>query len=386
MRGAASEAATRQALAALCPALYCTALPSFAVDLPEARPGTPPTAQPGDGQEGAAGLAAAAAAAAAAPPPIPEPCRLPADISATSLPADFRRDGFVVFDGVLRPGVAGALNARLDAVLRGEYDGGGPPTKAPPAGKALAAHHQSRKTIQVINVRKCDRLFRAVITSPVLGQMIAELGGWEGAKVASDQIWCKPPTAGPLAHHRDSAYFDFVPDDVITLWLALDDMNDELGPLEYAKGSHLWGEGRVGSANQFFDKDRYRLMHSAAAAEGIAPEQIEMFTVRVRKGGCGIHNGRTGHGSGSNRSKRLPRRGLGIHFVPSNAVFKEGELGKMWRAHRQEGSNKMPDDEFPSTWVRPPKEKAEEDWVVLAPATADETTADETCRGVCTIG
>ena len=46
------------------------------------------------------------------------------------------------------------------------------------------------------------------------------------------QVWAKPPGASPLTFHRDSAYFDFVPSDVITVWLALDDMLPELGPLE----------------------------------------------------------------------------------------------------------------------------------------------------------
>ena len=34
---------------------------------------------------------------------------------------------------------------------------------------------------------------------------------------------------------------------------ALDDLEPALGPLEYVRGSHKWGEGRTGSANQFYD-------------------------------------------------------------------------------------------------------------------------------------
>ena len=37
----------------------------------------------------------------------------------------------------------------------------------------------------------------------------------------------------PLVFHRDSTYFDFDPSDVVTVWLALDDMTPDLGPLEY---------------------------------------------------------------------------------------------------------------------------------------------------------
>ena len=83
-------------------------------------------------------------------------------------------------------------------------------------------------------------------------------------------MWAKPPGAAALTFHRDSAYFDFVPSDVVTVWIALDDMDPELGPLEYVRGSHDWSDARVGSANQFFDtKDRFALMHDAAKREGI---------------------------------------------------------------------------------------------------------------------
>ena len=35
--------------------------------------------------------------------------------------------------------------------------------------------------------------------------------------------------------------------------MALDEMVPELGPLEYVSGSHLWGDGRSGTASHFFD-------------------------------------------------------------------------------------------------------------------------------------
>ena len=84
----------------------------------------------------------------------------------------------------------------------------------------------------------------------------------------------KPPGAAPITFHRDSAYFDFDPPEVTTVWVALDDMSREVGPLEYVVGSHLWGDGRIGSAHQFFDgkkhgSGRFALLHDAARREGI---------------------------------------------------------------------------------------------------------------------
>ena len=250
-------------------------------------------------------------------------------------------------------------------MLRGDFDiEGGKPDKAPKfkaetrckAGKKPPPlGGPSKRTLQVINVWKADEAFAALVRSPELGRAVAELGGWKaGARVANDQVWAKPPGASPLTFHRDSAYFDFTPGDVITCWLALDDMEPELGPLEYVRGSHKWADGRVGSANMFFDaKDRFGLLYDAAKREGIAEPAatLDVRQVKVKAGGCGIHNGRLWHGSGPNASKTRARRGLGIHFVPADACFREASGRTL--AHRfamGEGCTKMPEEHFPITW------------------------------------
>ena len=51
------------------------------------------------------------------------------------------------------------------------------------------------------------------------------------------------PGGAALTFHRDSPYFDFVPSDVATVWIALDEMLDEVHGawLEYCPTSHKWG-------------------------------------------------------------------------------------------------------------------------------------------------
>ena len=142
--------------------------------------------------------------------------------------------------------------------------------------------------------------------------------------------------------------------------------------MQYVHGSHKWEDpkGRAGSANQFFDKNHRSLLYDAARREGIADPaaELEITTVAVRAGGCGIHNGRLWHGSGRNESKVKPRRGIGIHFVPSNAVFREAAGrtlahkvlgaapggGGVAAGDRPDGqtatSTELPRDKFPVTW------------------------------------
>ena len=132
-------------------------------------------------------------------------------------------------------------------------------------------------------------------------------------------------------------------------------MRPELGPLEYVRGSHAWGDGRTGSAAQFFDNDRIALLRSAAQREGIdicALEELIVSMAHMAAGGASLHDGRTWHGSGPNISAASPRRGVGFHFVPASAMFAPGvDLGKLWAPLKQPGTNVLPDDAMPITWA-----------------------------------
>ena len=147
------------------------------------------------------------------------------------LPRDrWAADGFVIVRELIPRPYAEILNARLERILRGEYTTGVPPDKAPrllPAERSAPKPGKppppplggpSKRTLQLINVWKSDPSFAALVTSPTLGHMVAELAGWPaGARVANDQVWAKPPGGAPLTFHRDGPYFDFVPADVVTV-------------------------------------------------------------------------------------------------------------------------------------------------------------------------
>ena len=199
---------------------------------------------------------------------------------------------------------------------------------------------QNVKVLQIINMHKADTLFRKLETSSSLAKVVSQLAQWDhygGARLAQDQFWGKPPGAPPLVFHRDSPYFMFDPPEVVTVWIALDDMDDELGPLEYVVGSHTWGDGRVGSANQFFQADTTKLLFSAAEREGIDDpiQTLEFVSMGgLRRGGLSIHHGKIWHGSAKNSSKNQPRRGLGLHFVPASARFTaEASKSRLWKPY-----------------------------------------------------
>jgi phytanoyl-CoA hydroxylase len=330
--------------------------------------------------------------------------------------AAFSRDGFTVFPAcVFRDGPAGVALAvsALEDILNGVYDTGCPPSKQPavlPSGSphddkvletqrdrfvigpstgapsftadGMSSEEASRSclsiltrrskpaTLQIINTRFASRFLDAVCRSPSLGKAVAALCGWPGVRLAQDQAWLKPPGSGPLSFHRDTTYFDFSPKEVCTVWFSFDDLQapgrDSMGPLEYCVGSHLWGDCRRGSANQFFDAD-YKVLcrdawlqhlqqHNDSGGE-LGQKDLAFHAVAVAAGGISIHNGRTWHGSGPNKAlSSVYRKGLGVHFIRSDAVFQSTEpLGKMWAPYKKGGAGSsdfsLPDDVFPITWA-----------------------------------
>eukprot|EP00121_Abeoforma_whisleri_P017019 Awhi_evm1s15601 len=296
------------------------------------------------------------------------------------------------------------LNYRLERVLRGEYSLNQPPLKQPKlikdpqkTGKKLlplgvhppkpkktdrmkastASSFQSntstpnlQKTsvgvLQVINIHKSDQAFEDLVLSPSLGKLVAKIAGWDnerygGARVAQDQVWAKPPNGRRLVYHRDSPYFMFEPLEVVTVWLALDDMHEELGPLKYINGSHKWGNGRLGSCTQFFDKKDH-LIRSAAEREGLDFDHLKITSmVGIPKGALSIHNGWTWHGSEKNTSENQSRRGIGIHFVPVNIEWNVAEAlhSALWRNYVSDYVTVVEDDKDDLNFVEKKKKKKE---------------------------
>lgn len=275
--------------------------------------------------------------------------------SSEEVKSRFENNGFCIAQQLISPQQCDILNNRLEQVFLGNYSSGKSPDKVPKLkeqGRGVY-QQQNHRTLQIINIWKSDERFREIVMCPKLGKYVANLMDWEGSRVAQDQVWAKPPMSSALVFHRDSPYFDFVPADVLTVWIALDDMDSEVGPLEYVYGSHNWTDSRSGSANQFFSKNHHKhLLHDAASKAGHDPSELEYEMVGVRAGGAGIHNGRTWHGSGRNASSTKPRRGIGIHFVPADAKFRDNLINGMWKKLQDEhgGSHDLPDDDMPVTW------------------------------------
>ena len=160
-------------------------------------------------------------------------------------------------------------------------------------------------------------IFRQAALNRKLGEILEHLLGRKPL-LARDQIFMKPPRFGSAKpYHQDNAYFLCEPaDDVITAWIAMDDVDEENGCLRYIDGSHKLGlvphEPIPGEP------------HNKAPPADLVDLSREKLGC-VRKGGVLIHHGYTLHTSHRNHSERW-RRAYATHWVTNRAVSSIGIL------------------------------------------------------------
>lgn len=102
-------------------------------------------------------------------------------------------------------------------------------------------------TREMCNTWKSDRLLASILLAESMGQLVANVMGWSSVRIAQDDLLWKPPghaNGTVVGFHQDSAYissqFEPYENNSVTVWIALDDADEETGCLQYVAGSHKW--------------------------------------------------------------------------------------------------------------------------------------------------
>ncbi len=260
----------------------------------------------------------------------------------------FNADGVVMLDRIVDEATVEALRASFDRLFRGAFETGVTPDEV----NWQEGTGDPSLTRQICNGWKADRTIARVMLREDFGRALAQLSGWPGARIMIDDVLWKPPGARPLGFHQDDAYLTwFTPQELISLWIALDDTSAEGGTMEVVRGSHTWAHSTP--EGEFHGPEDYRKdMELAARVEGCDPEIVPVV---VNQGGGSIHHGWAWHGSGQNRSN-TPRRALVLHAMSSEARYVPeclGEgTGRIYGRYKRLGDNEMDENYFPILWSR----------------------------------
>lgn len=259
----------------------------------------------------------------------------------------FATDGFVVVERIITDTAVEAVKGRFDCLFRGEFETGIRPDEV----NWQEGTGDPTLTRQLCNVWKADRLVASRVLAASLGEALARLAGWPGARIVQDNLLWKPPGARSVGFHRDNAYLSWYrPQEMATCWIALDPTSAERGTVAYARGSHRWSTGAEPAMVFHAPQDHRGPMEQAAAAEGVVPDVV---AVEVPAGGGSFHHGWTWHGSDANRSE-VDRRALVLHCASSEARFHRpgfaAGTGPIYSRYARPDDEVMDEKHFPILW------------------------------------
>lgn len=231
----------------------------------------------------------------------------------------FLENGFVKVGRVVSDEQADAMRERLFAIME-NHPADSPKTDGEAGPERISQWRSDgeRIVVQIVNIWEADPMFHRHIFNPALTTMAAELMATDTVRVWHDQVQYKPPVVGgPTDWHQDHPYWPIIqPADLVSAWMALDDVDVENGCMWMVPGSHRWGPhkgGTIGTNGLDFSPEPDLSLLPA----GIS---LEPVPCEVGKGEALFHHCLTWHGSPPNRSSR-GRPGVAVHYMPGHTRY-----------------------------------------------------------------
>lgn len=209
----------------------------------------------------------------------------------------FRRDGHVLVRGLSSPNEVQLYRPIMQSVVK---------RVAQQRDTQGRIDDYSRLFTQVTNVWRLDEAARRIVFSRRFAAAAAQLLGVPSVRLYHDQALFKPPGAGPTPWHQDRYYWPLDTDRTVTMWLPLVDVDEQMGPVRFASGSHrAEGLGELAISEQ----------NDQRLASLIAQRAWPVWSGPVRAGDATFHSGGTLHSAGGNDSDRTREVLTVIYFA-----------------------------------------------------------------------
>ena len=215
---------------------------------------------------------------------------------------DFERDGFVAqpsFYGVDEllaiEDALGRFIAERISELRAEHVFYEDKSNLSTLKQIQQLHKYERFFEELMN-DKPKKLAQELLGEPVIGKNL--------------QYFNKPPGTGHATPaHQDGYYFMLQPCHALTMWMALDEADEENGCVRYLAGSHVQGMRK---------HERTRTLGFSQGISDYDPEADEVICL-AQPGDLLAHHALTIHRADANTSTIRSRRALGFIFYGESA-------------------------------------------------------------------
>lgn len=242
-------------------------------------------------------------------------------LSRDEVRSSFRRNGFVHLPGFFDAAAIDWLGRALDRYIADVVPN-------VPAGDAFYETDGPRRALkQLQRIGEHDAELGALDSR---GEIIALAELLLDGPVRSLGVeWFNKPAGlnRPTPPHQDGYYFCLEPDEALTLWIALDDVDEENGCLRYVRGSHLRPHRPHG---------RSSVLGFSQTIRDFGPDDLAAeYVAAMRRGDALAHHSGTIHWAEENRSRR-ERRSAAIVFQAARAVRDEEKWQRYLASSREQ--------------------------------------------------
>jgi phytanoyl-CoA hydroxylase len=214
--------------------------------------------------------------------------------------AFFKENGYLNVGPVLSPAELEAARVAYDRIFTATEK----PSSYRNLGQQEGAEVSKGAVLQIIDMWRLDSIFEQLLHKEELLDVIEGLMGHPNIRLYHDQALFKPALHGDIVPwHQDNGYWHLEPAAAMSMWIALDDADEENGCMWVVPGSHRAGEVGHQRAGQY-----------VAQLKANADETLAV-SVPLRAGSAMIHHCRTLHMTRPNHTPRQ-RRAWVMHYMP----------------------------------------------------------------------
>ncbi len=217
----------------------------------------------------------------------------------------YRENGFVMLENMLTYDELEALRTAANDVLA---DTTPLPADAPDSAK------EYRKVFdQRVNLWPHHPGIKKHVTNPKIADVARQLARHTATRLWHDHLLTKMPgDSKASAWHQDLPYWPFYSPDTLSCWMALDDVTEAKGCMQFVPRSQTWG--LFAPINLVTPQALFDMVPDKNPADFVP------FIAEMKAGSCTFHNGMTFHYAGPNRTD-APRRAMVTIYIPDGVIY-----------------------------------------------------------------